>query len=800
MQDYEKLGVFYLGRRYDIDKRSAEKDLLLYDSKDLLTHAVCVGMTGSGKTGLCIGMLEEAAIDNIPAIVVDPKGDLGNLLLTFPDLQAADFQLWVNPDEARNEGVTVEQYAQEQADKWRKGLADWDQDGDRIRRLKQAADFAIYTPASTAGRPVSVLRSFAAPPDAVIDDREAFRDRVAATSSSLLSLAGIDADPVQSREHILLSTILDRAWRDGKDLDLAAIIQQIQSPPFTKVGVMDMDSFYPSKDRFGLAMQINNLLASPGFEAWMEGEPLDIGQILYTPEGKPRIAVFSISHLSDSERMFFVSLLLNQVLGWVRTQSGTTSLRALFYMDEIFGYFPPVANPPSKGPLLTLLKQARAFGLGVVLATQNPVDLDYKGLSNTGTWFIGRLQTERDKARLLDGLEGAAASAGAKFDRARIDQILAGLGQRVFLMNNVHEDAPEVFQSRWTISYLRGPLTRQEIRKLAQAAPPASTPAAETPKAAATTAPAPKSTAAATARPVLPPDISQQFVPSHAQAVQYKPMVLGAAQVHFVDTKTKVDTTRDVLVVTEITNEAVPVNWDNALALDIGVNDLEAEPAEGATFDEPAPGAAKPKNYAAWTKDFAAWVFRTEKVTLMSSPATGVVSNPDESERDFRIRLQQAAREERDSQADALRQKYAPKLAALQERLRRAQAAQEREAEQARAAQLSTAVSVGTTLLGALFGRKTFSASTISRAGTAMRGATRAYREGQDVQRAGETVDAVQQQIDALNFDLENETASLQSKTDPSTEQFETVEIRAKKTNIGVKLVCLAWVPKELLS
>jgi hypothetical protein len=645
-----------------------------------------------------------------------------------------------------------------------------------------------------------VLRSFAAPPEAVIDDREAFRDRVAATSSSLLSFAGIDADPVQSREHILLSTILDRAWRDGTDLDLAGIIQQIQSPPFSKIGVMDVESFYPSKERFGLAMQINNLLASPGFEAWMEGEPLDIGQILYTPESKPRIAIFSISHLSDSERMFFVSLLLNQVLGWVRTQSGTTSLRALFYMDEIFGYFPPVANPPSKGPLLTLLKQARAFGLGVVLATQNPVDLDYKGLSNTGTWFIGRLQTERDKARLLDGLEGAAASAGAKFDRARIDTILAGLGQRVFLMNNVHEDAPEVFQSRWTLSYLRGPLTRQEIKKLAQSKPAAAAPSATPEKTTAAAIPVPSSQAAAASRPVLQPDITQHFVPSHSAPVAYKPMLLGAAQVRFVDTKAKVDTTRDVLVATEIMNEAVPVDWDNALALDISVNDLEAEPVEGASFDEPSPAAAKPKNYTAWTKDFTNWVFRTEKVALMKSLATGMVSAPDESERDFRIRLQQSAREGRDAQADALRKKYAPKVAALQERLRRAQAAQEREAEQARAAELSTAVSVGSTLLGALFGRKAFSASTISRAGTAARGATRAYRESQDVQRAADTVIAVQEQLDALNFDLENELASVQSKTDASTEQFETVEIRAKKTNIGVKLVCLAWVPKELLS
>ena len=596
--------------------------------------------------------------------------------------------------------------------------------------------------------------------------------------------------PVQSREHILLSTILDRNWRDGKNLDLAAIIQQIQTPGFNKVGVLDLDSFYPSKDRFGLAMQLNNLLASPGFEAWMQGDPLDIGQILYTPQGKPRVAIFSIAHLGDAERMFFVSLLLNQLLGWVRTQSGTTSLRAMFYMDEIYGYFPPVANPPSKRPLLTLLKQARAFGLGVVLATQNPVDLDYKGLANTGTWFIGRLQTERDKARLLDGLEGAAASAGGQFDRARIDKILAGLGSRVFLMNNVHENTPEVFQTRWTLSYLRGPLTKAEIRQLGQSA--------ESGAPAAATAAAPP--AVQSARPVLPPEIPQQFVPVRDRAqksVTYVPRLLGVAQVHMLDTKTKIDQVEDVLSMVEITNEAVPVNWDNARLMDWSVSDLESEPADGAQFADVPAAAAKAKNYAAWGKDFATWVFQNSKLTLYKSPSTGLVSNPGEAEREFRIRLQQAAREDRDARTDALRKKYASKFASLNDRLRRAQQAQEREAEQARAQTMNTAITVGTSLLGALFGRKTISAANMGRVGTAARAATRTYKEHQDVERAGETVAAVQQQIDELNGDLQNEIADLQAKSDPATEQFDSIEVRPKKANIAVKLVCLAWVPAE---
>jgi hypothetical protein len=411
--DFEKLGVFYLGRPYDPQQKKSQDGVLLYDSKDLVTHAVCVGMTGSGKTGLCLALIEEAAIDGIPAILIDPKGDLANLLLTFPGLRPEDFRPWINEDDARRKNLSPDDYARQQAELWQKGLAAWGEDGARIQRLRDAADFAIYTPGSNAGIPLSILKSFAAPPPAIREDEELLRERIGTTATSLLGLLGIDADPIKSREHILIATILDAAWRQGRELDLAGLIQQIQTPPVKRVGVLDLDAFF------------HNLLAAPGFGAWMEGEPPDVDALLHTPEGKPRVAIVSIAHLSDAERMFFVSLLLNQMVGWMRTQSGTTSLRALLYMDEIFGFFPPVANPPSKTPLLTLLKQARAFGVGVVLATQNPVDLDYKGLSNTGTWLIGRLQTERDKARVLDGLDGGHRGPGLRPRGARAHPLRA---------------------------------------------------------------------------------------------------------------------------------------------------------------------------------------------------------------------------------------------------------------------------------------------------------------------------------------------------------------------------------------
>ncbi len=423
-------------------------------------------MTGSGKTGLCISLLEEAAIDRVPAIIIDPKGDIANLLLQFPDLAPSDFAPWVNADDARRKGMEPAAFAAAQADAWRKGLAEWGMGPERIRALRDSADFAIYTPGSEAGIPVSILRSFAAPPAGQLDDAEALRERIGGTVGALLGLMGIEADPVRSREHILLATILEHHWRRGEDLDLGKLILAIQEPPVRTLGVFDVDTFYPQKERFALAMALNNLVASPAFAAWTTGQPLDIAGFLATGSGKPRHSIFSIAHLSDAERMFFVTMLLEQVIAWMRSQPGTTSLRAILYMDEIFGFFPPVANPPSKTPMLTLLKQARAFGLGVVLTTQNPVDLDYKGLTNTGTWFIGRLQTERDKMRVLEGLEGAATQAGASLDRGALDKLISSLGNRVFLLHNVHEEAPVVFQTRWAMAYLRGPLTKVQIKSL----------------------------------------------------------------------------------------------------------------------------------------------------------------------------------------------------------------------------------------------------------------------------------------------------------------------------------------------
>lgn len=810
MADYEKLGVFYLGKEYDLAEKKLKDDLLLYDSKDLVTHAVVVGMTGSGKTGLCIGMIEEAAIDGVPSIIIDPKGDLTNLLLTFPGLQPSDFLPWINLDDARQKGLSPEDFAAKQADQWKNGLASWGQGGDRIQRLRDAAEFRIYTPASSAGIPVSILKSFAAPPPALMEDNEMMRERISTTVTSLLSLIGIEADPVQSREFILLSTILDSMWRQGQDLDLARLITQVQNPPVTRIGVLDLESFYPSKDRFGLVMALNNLLASPGFNAWLEGEALDIGQILYSPQGKPRVAIFSIAHLADAERMFFVSLLLNQVLGWMRSQSGTSSLRAILYMDEIFGYLPPLGNPPSKLPMLTLLKQARAFGLGLVLATQNPVDLDYKALSNAGTWFIGRLQTERDKARVLDGLEGAAAGAGGHIDRQDMDRILSGLGSRVFLLNNIHEDQPVIMTTRWALSYLRGPLTREQIRSLMAPFKSGTAPAPAAASQAAGPAPAAGAAPAAAARatapqaggqpPALPPEVQQYYIPVRGRGqvgtkLVYQPRVLGAAKINFADTKTRINTQRGGIYLVPVSEGVVPVDWAEAQEIQVALSDLDKRPAADAIFAELPPAAMQPKSYTAWNKEFAGWLYGSQSLELLSSPALKMVSNPGEDEREFRIRLSQAAREARDEAVDALRKKYATKINGLAERKRKAEQAVDREKEQARQSQMQTAISFGASLLGAFTGRKLTARSNIGRVTTAARGIGRSMDERGDVKRAEDTVEVLEKQQAELQSEFDAEVAALTERLDAQNEELTRIAVRPKKADISVQLLALAWAP-----
>jgi hypothetical protein len=798
---YEKLGAFYLGRGYDLETKQLQDDLVMYDSKDLVTHGVVLGMTGSGKTGLCLALLEEAAMDGIPVIAIDPKGDIGNALLTFPNLSAEEFKPWVNADDARRKGVSVDDFAQQQAALWQKGLGDWGQGAARIAKLRQTVDMAIYTPGSNAGLPVSILSSLDYPSAAVMDDAETLADRIESTVSSMLGLMDIDADPVQSPEHILMSNIVAHCWKKGQNVTLENLVRHIQQPPIRKVGVVDIESFMPEAKRTALAMKLNNLIASPGFASWLEGEPLDIQRMYYTAEGRPRVTIFNIAHLSDSERMFFVSLLMNQLLGWMRAQQGTTSLRAIFYMDEIYGYLPPSAMPPSKKPMMILLKQARAFGLGMLLATQNPVDLDYKALANIGTWWIGRLQTERDKARLLDGLEGAVSTSGGSFKRGEMETAMSGLGNRVFLMNNVHEDGPYIFHVRWIMSYLSGPLARDQVKRLMDPIRPA--------KKSATAAEddgflPPGATAASNAdrntiKPKLPEGTAEYFISSDISpdSLCYVPAILRSAVVNFDDAKRKISGMSRVTLVNPLDANGQRVIWDKFVDIprDVDLAKWSSEPTEDAEFAE-LPGAAqKSTTYTSIKKDYTDWVYANHFLEVSYSPLLEAYSNPGEKVDEFKARITQTARELRDKAIEELRAKAAKTVKSLEDKAAKAQLKVDTQKQQATSAKLSAAVSIGTSLLGAFLGRKGGLGSLVK--GSTVTTASRVMREGQEAAAAEAELKSIEQDMADLNKTLEDETQKLRDQYDPTTLALETFKLTPTKTRIQPDAIGILWLPHE---
>ncbi|MGI9177467.1 MAG: ATP-binding protein [Pirellulales bacterium] len=795
----EGLGVFYLGQKVDGDSGKPSGGPLLVDAKRFTTHAVCVGMTGSGKTGLLIDLIEEAALDGIPTLVIDPKGDLANVLLSFPNLSAGDFLPWLEPEAARREGITLEELADRTAKKWSDGLAASGQSGDRIRRLHEAAEMAVYTPGSRAGRPLAMLGSLEAPAAAILDDPEARRERIESLVSAILALVGIDAEPGRSREHVLLSTIIDSLWKSGQRVDFGTLVRAIPAPPIERVGFLDLENFYPAGDRFQLASRLNTVAAAPGFEAWLDGEPLDIGRLLWTPEGRPRVAVVSIAHLADAQRMAFVTLLAGATISWMRAQGGTSALRAMFLMDEVFGYVPPTANPPSKTPILTLLKQARAYGLGVVLATQNPVDLDYKGLSNAGLWFLGRLQTARDKARVLDGLEGAAQAAGGSFDRSRLDALLSGLEQRRFLMHSVHGDEETLFQSRWTMAYLRGPLLREEIRRLTTGPAAGGASGSSPPAAASAATPMPSfGTRAGGPRPILPPGVREVFLPpAHAvpldTLVRYEPAILGRARVRYSKPAAGIEVDREVVCLAPASESLGESAWEAAEQF---AEAPQTEPAPRTGSFAPLPPAlAGPRGYATLSASLKSHLGRTSKLTAWSAPALAAVSRPGESQGDFRVRIAHRVKEWRDEQIEKVRDKQAAKLAGIADKIDRARQKVEREKAEAKNQSMQTYVSIGTAVIGALLGRKKASATTIGRAATSMRSASRAARQQADVAHAEESLSTLEEKRMQLEEEIEQELDRIRFETSPESIALEEIEIPAKKTDIVIDEVVLAWRP-----
>ncbi len=813
--DIELPACFYLGREVDRTTGAVRTDKpVMYDARDLTTHGVVVGMTGSGKTGLSIALLEEAAIDGIPCVLIDPKGDLTNLLLQFPGLDPGQFEPWVNEDDARQRGLSNKAFAAEIAARWRKGLEESGQPLDRVARLHASSEWRIYTPGSESGLPLSILGTFSAPSTGL--PREALTRKVEATATALLGLSGITADPVQSREHILVSQLLLTAWQKGQNLDLAALIRQVESPALRTVGAYSLETFFPAKERVRFAASLNNVLAAPGFASWTTGEPLDLSRMLYR-NAKPQQVIFYTAHLDDAQRMFFTTLLLEEMLSWTRKQPGTTNLRAILYFDEVFGYLPPhPANPPTKQPLMTLLKQARAFGVGILLATQNPVDIDYKALSNAGTWFVGKLQTERDKARLLDGLSAAAAEFGKPADRGELERIIAGLGSRVFLLHDIHRGAPTVFQTRWALSFLRGPLTREQVGTLMEplkkpipvAAIPLCTwchaelppgtgdrcpnpacgkvpwanarhrvqdqeyrdamargaaaaadgvrtdsqPEAPVAKLIGAPAPAPPAPAGDALPPVLPPDVKQFYLPA-APGATYRAKLLGFAEVVFVLDKRKGQEHRAAVhLLAQPAPAGHPVAWERSDAIG---ETLAPGSVPHARWEGVPDALDTGRKLKALEKAFAEYLYSTQKLALFENRTLELLSQPGETQAAFRERCRSAAAEGARQALELERAKFAPRFAALDMAL----PADEPEAKK------------GGSLFGWLFGSSAPKPAASSGGG----------RE-----------EAKQRKLEA---DYQSKRNEIREKWKRAGEEATPVQVKPRKSDVRVTHFGLAWVP-----
>ncbi|MFH2102607.1 MAG: DUF87 domain-containing protein [Chloroflexota bacterium] len=820
---------FFIGRLYDVAQGKLSDQPLDYEPANLTTHAVVTGMTGSGKTGLCITLMEEAALQGIPALLIDPKGDLTNLLLHFPDLAPQDFQPWLDPEMAQRAGKSIEEAASDTAQAWRDGLGHWGIGRERILALKNAADFAVFTPGSDAGIPVSVLSSLAPPGLDWATNREVLTERISSTVTAILGLVGFeDIDPVRSREHILMANIFQHAWSRGVPLDLSELILQIQSPPFDKLGAFPVETFFPAKERMALALQLNNILASPSFELWREGHPLDITSLLWAPDGRPRHSVFYLAHLSDQERMFFVTLLLSAVETWMRTQAGATTIRALLYMDELYGYLPPQRNPSSKQPMLRLLKQARAFGLGLVLATQNPVDVDYKGLSNAGTWFIGKLQTDQDKQRLLDGLE----SADGILDRSAIDRLISSLGKRIFIMHNVHQKQPVIFQTRWAMNFLAGPLTRTQIPALnklvgadvsfasgdhpgaqgsltAQLDNVAIAPVESAQEA----KPQDRGESGSQTRPTVPAGIAEHFLPvntSFTKAVAevqlpvpdealldgmlYRPVLVAAAQVRFLDRKYGVDSEKGFSVLIPNPDKRGVIRWEGTSSSLPSSSDLDPGPDPQGRFASLEAPFTDARLFASMQRDFAEWVYRSAELVVRGNEVLGIYATPDVSQAELIKACSEAAREARDTEINKVTASIDKQIKTLNDKISREERElhmDETELQQRKGEEIATHAE---NVLGVFGGRR--SSRRLSSSLTKRRLTEQAKA---DVEESVGALGQYKKQLTELEVSRQQVVADINAKWGDIVNDIIEIPLKPTKTNIFVSLFGLAWLPFYLV-
>ena len=784
--DYEKLKLFYIGKEETSDGTYAP---LVYKNKDLLTHAAIIGMTGSGKTGLGISLLEEAAIDNIPSIIIDPKGDMTNLLLTFPQLQGSDFEPWIEEQDAINNGLSVQEHAANTAKTWEKGIQEDFQSKERIQKLKDSADFTIYTPGSTAGVQISILSSFKAPGREIIEDNDLLVSLINSTVSSILSLIEEKNDSI-SKESILISSIFMNYYTAGKDISLEQLISLIVSPPFEKVGVFDLETFFAQDDRLKLALKLNTIIASPSFKTWIEGEALDISKLLYDESGKAKVSIFSIAHLNDSQRMFFVSILLNQMVAWMRRQEGTTSLKALLYMDEIFGYFPPSQNPPSKQPMLTLLKQARSYGVGIILATQNPVDIDYKGLANIGTWFIGRLQTKQDKERVIDGL---SSSNDPNFDKSQVMDLLSNLEKRTFILKNINEEGVKVFKTRWALSYLKGPIPNNDIKKLMAHKITNFSSVAHIEN---TEVPTQKTIAIPSTeqsiKPILTSTIAQKYLYKSQNNSYYLQGYLNlSCNVHFVNNLKGIDLQETISYKIYLDEAMKDINFDEKEEFED--DHFEEKERPNSSYYNLPSLIQNERSLKLIEKDFVDYIYRNAKLTLYKNDVLKIVSKQDETLNDFKIRLHDRLNEKTDEEIEKLQLKFKKDNDSLEIKLSKLYEKLEKEEKKSSATTTDTIIAIGTSLLGAFFGSSVINKTNLGKVATSARGATRILKSRDDVKYVENDIETLQKQSQELQYMLQDEIEKINKANLISNYEIEEVFLKPRRTDIFNTKLELLW-------
>jgi hypothetical protein len=770
---YEKLGLFYLGK--DVDKATMEASdaLTLLKNKNFTTHAAIIGMTGSGKTGLGVGIIEEAAIDNIPSIVIDPKGDMGNLCLIDSSFSPKAFEPWVK-DEAIAKENDVSEYATKISSMWKEGIESWGQTTERVAKL-QAVPKTIYTPGSSSGVAINIMSSLDTPPSEVLEDSDTFTSYLKSTTTSLLSLIGINADPLDSKEYILLAQIITKSWIKGEDLSIEVLIGKIINPSFSKIGVLPLDDFYPQDARFKLATKFNSLLASPSFSLWLKGESLDIQKLLYDENGKAKVSIFSIAHLNDNERMFFVTLLLNKYIAWMRRQSGTSALKTLLYMDEIYGFFPPTKNPPSKEPMLLMLKQARAFGVGVVLSTQNPVDLDYKGLSNIGTWFIGRLQTTQDIERVIDGLGG---KVGSSFDKGEIKTLLSNLQKRTFFLKSAHLDDVRLFATRWVMSYLKGPLKRDEISTLMKEQKEIQSIEVET----VDTMVANKSKLGSYQQ--IDDSIIQYFEIDTSEENEFVSTLGAIAKVHFYNQRKGIDEERELILSLPLSSNQKTIDWDEATQEEDHFENYPHNAPSKAKFQSLPKVVLEDKGLKRAQRELKKMLYREQSLELLRCISPKLESKVDESESDFRVRIQDILNDKKEKEIEKLQVRYGKKEKTLLDRLSRAKERVEKESADSTSSMIETGIAV----LGALFGR-----TSPTKIGRAFKKGSNILKERGDMSRAEERMAGIQEDIEALEYELEDKIDAINEKYNLENCEIETFKIKPRKTDIDVELCAVVW-------